>query len=280
MIVSTATLIPIASAIFAAIAGILARVLLKGIPTKKILSVNFFIIGATLLIFSPTFYKFVLSGKSILLLLSIAIIDTLGNYFYFKVFEQTEASTAIPILSLAPVVTFLSGAIFLNEHPKPLTVLLCLIVVALVITISTDWKERKRFSSATLYPALISALLFGVSAIPTKYLLTNLAATNAPTLYMLRAGLIAIFALFLFRDSWSKLDIKTYRFIFLRSLFVIGQWLLLYYALTLGSSGVAVTLGNITPVFVLFLGTIFLGERFGWKKVLAALAILAISLSI
>jgi drug/metabolite transporter (DMT)-like permease len=64
---------------------------------------------------------------------------------------------------------------------------------------------------------------------------------------------------------------------FIRGLFAIGQWILLYYAMTLGNTGTAITIGNITPIFVLFISIIFLKEKFNWKKALAALAILVIS---
>lgn len=275
-----ATLIPILSAVLAAVASVLARVLLKDIPAKKILAVNFFIMATTLLVLSPLFYKFVFSLQSIGLVALIAGIDMFGNYFYFKTFEKTEASVAIPILSLAPVITFLFSAIILAEYPSFGSVAGALAIIALIIAISTDWKQWSKFTAATLYPALASAFFFGISSIPSKYLLSTLEATNAPTLYMLRAALIALFALLLFKDSFSVFDLKTYRFIFVRGLFVIGQWVLLYYALTLGSTGVAVTLGNITPVFVLFMSILFLGERFHWKKVLAAAAILAVSFTL
>ena len=278
--IATSTLIPIASAMLAAIASILARVLLKGIPAKKILAANFFVMGATLLILSPLFYKFVFSWKSAVLVLLIAAIDTTANYFYFKTFEQSEASVAVPILSLAPIVTFFFSAVFLAEYPSAMSIVSAIAIVALIIVISTDWKNLPKFRTATLYPALASALLFGLSAIPSKYLLTTLEATNAPTLYMLRAGLIGLFAACFFRDSLKEVDFKTCRFIFLRGLFVIGQWILLYYALTLGSTGVAVTLGNITPIFVLLLGIMFLKEGFNWKKALAAIAVLALSLTL
>lgn len=95
---------------------------------------------------------------------------------------------------------------------------------------------------------------------------------------MFRAFLIGVFALFVFGNHIGGLTKKTYGFIFTRGLFVIGQWVLLYYALTLGSTGVAVTLGNITPIFVLFLSIFFLNERSNWKKILAAVAVLGVSL--
>lgn len=276
--ISAAIAIPITSAFLAAIASILARVLLKGIPAKSILAANFFIMGATLLVLSPMFYFFAFSWKSALLVLLIAAIDTTGNYFYFKTFEQSEASVAVPILSLAPIMTFFFSAVFLGEYPSLVSIVSALSIVALIIGISTDWKNLPQFRAATLQPALISALLFGLSAIPSKYLLTTLEATNAPTLYMLRAGLIGLFAACFFRDSLKAVDFRTCRFIFLRGLFVIGQWILLYYALTLGSAGTAVTLGNITPIFVLVLGMIFLKESFHWKKVLVVVAVLGLSL--
>jgi drug/metabolite transporter (DMT)-like permease len=274
---TTATLVPIISAFLAAIAGILARVLLKDTPAKKMLATNFFVMGVTLLIISPLFYKFNLTWVSALLLLLIAAIDTLGNYFYFKTFEQTEASIALPLLSLAPAVTFLFGGILLGEYPSIFKVLGAFVILILIVCISIDWKNRSKFHTATLYPALISAFLFGLSAIPSKYLLTTMHAINAPTLYMFRAFLIGIFALFVFKESFARLTSKTYGVIFIRGLFVIGQWVLLYYALTLGSAGVAVTLGNITPIFVLFLGALFLKEKLNWKKALAAVAILILS---
>ena len=221
-----------------------------------------------------------MSWQSIGLVLLIGLIDTLGNYFYFKTFEKTEASIALPLLSLAPVVTFFFGTIILSEYPSIISVVSAFAIVLLIIGISIDWKELPTFRKATLYPALVSAFLFGISAIPSKYLLSTLHATNAPTLYMFRAMFIGIFALLIFKDSRPRLALKTYGFIFIRGLFVIGQWILLYYALTLGNTGVAVTLGNITPIFVLFLSILFLKEKFNWKKALAAAAILAISFTL
>lgn len=278
--IPSATLIPIASALLAAIASILARILLKDISAKHILAANFLIMGGTLLILSPFFYSFVLTPQSVLLVLVIAAIDTAANYFYFKTFEKTEASIAIPILSLSPIATFLFSAIFLSEYPPAIKVVTALAIVVLIISLSIDWKNLAAFRQATLWPALASAVLFGASAIPSKYLLSAIEATNAPTLYMLRAGLIGLFAACFFRDSLKQVDFKTCRFIFLRGLFVIGQWVLLYYALTIGSAGVVVTLGNITPIFVLWLSLILLKERFSWKKAAAALAVFVLSLTL
>jgi drug/metabolite transporter (DMT)-like permease len=272
------TLIPILSALCAATAGILARKLLKGIPSKVFMPIAFSMMTATLLLFSPFFYRFTYSTLSMLLVLVIASIDTAANYFYFKTFEKSEASVAIPILSLSPVVTFILSGLLLGEKPKLTSIVGSILIMFLIIRLSSSKQDLKSFRATTLRPAVISSILFGASAIPSKYLLSTMKATNALTLYMLRGALITLFSVLVFKNSVRSFDVKTYRFIFLRSLFVIGQYLLLYTAFTLGSTGVAVTLGNITPVFVLILGGLFLKEKITIQKTCIVLLVLAISL--
>lgn len=274
------TLIAVGSALFAAIANILARVLLKGLKAKNIVGINFLTMAATLVVLSPLFYYFEPSTKSVFLLILVASIDTLANYFYFKTFEKTEASVATPILSLSPVITFLLGWILLSDIVSAATLVLSMAIVGLIIWFSIDRKSFNEFRPETLVPALSAAVLFGVSAIPAKELLTNEAAINSPTLYMYRAALIALFSLIFLRFQVHGISLKQYRLIFVRGLFVIAQWLLLYYALTKGSAGVTVTLGNITPIFVFILAAIFLSEKVTIKKFVTAAAVLLLSLLI
>ena len=108
------TLIALASALLGAVAAILARTLLKDLKSRDILGINFLTMGATLLLLSPLFYYFHPTLKSTALIIIIALIDTAANYFFFKTFEQTEASVATPILSLAPAFTFFFGCQFLQ----------------------------------------------------------------------------------------------------------------------------------------------------------------------
>ncbi len=272
------TTVAIGSAFFASIANILARTLLKNLRSQDILGINFLTMGATLLLISPIFYSFEASLLSMSLIFLIGLIDTVANFFYFKTFEKTEASVATPMLSLAPAFTFLFGWFLIDDIVSIPTLLGALAIVVLVIYFSADFKNFKQYKVATLIPAIIASVLFGISAIPAKFLLDSLDVINAPTLYMFRAGFIALFALLFFNFSVRDLSLKQYRIIFLRGLFVIAQWLLLYYALSLGSAGVSVTLANITPIFVFILGAIFLHEKLTIKKTISALLILTLSL--
>jgi len=271
------TILAIGSAVFAAIANILARTLLKNLRSQDILGINFLTMGATLVLVSPSFYYFDATPFAMALLLSIGLIDTLANYFYFKTFEKTEASVATPILSLAPVFTFILGWFVINDVVSWKTLLIALLITSLIIIFSVDFKNIKTFKKNTFIPAITASLLFGISAIPSKMLLDTLDVINSPTLYMFRSGVIALFALLFFGFKVHDLSLGQYRIIFVRGLFVIAQWLLLYYALSLGNAGVTITLANITPVFVFILGALFLKERMTWKKGFAAILILALS---
>ena len=272
------TLLAIGSALLASIANILARTLLKDLKSKNIVGINFLTMAATLLVISPAFYFFEPSLKAVLLLLVVSLIDTVANYFYFKTFEKTEASVATPILSLAPIFTFVFGWVLLSEKVSATTLILSGIIVILIVWFSADRKKFHQFKLDTLKPALAASFLFGISAIPAKEILSNEAAINAPTLYMFRAALIALFSLIFFNFQTKGITPNQYRLIFIRGLFVIGQWLLLYYALALGNPGVTVTLANITPIFVFVLGALFLKEKVTTKKLLAASSVLVLSL--
>ncbi|MEK7583213.1 MAG: DMT family transporter [Patescibacteria group bacterium] len=274
------TTIAIISAFFSAIANILARTLLKDIKSKDILGINFLTMGATLVLISPLFYSFQPSLKAMALVALIGLIDTVANYFYFKTFERTEASVATPILSLAPAFTFLFGWLFISDTVSLHTYVFAALIIILIIIFSADFKNFKQFNAYTLTPALIASFLFGISAIPSKYLLNNMHVINAPTLYMFRAGFIAFFALLFFQFSISHITIKQYRIIFGRGLIVITTWVLLYLALSRGNAGVTITLGNITPIFVFILSMIFLREKPTLKKILASGLIIVLSLII
>ncbi|PIN80499.1 hypothetical protein COV16_00855 [Candidatus Woesearchaeota archaeon CG10_big_fil_rev_8_21_14_0_10_34_8] len=274
------TILAILAAIFGAIANILARTLLKEIKSRDILGINFLIMTATLVIFSPKFYYLNLTYYSLFLLLSVAIIDLFANYFYFKSFEKSEASFITPLLSLAPAFAFIFSFIIIGELVSMHQLLLAFGIIALIIVFSYDFSKKFVINKKMLINAVIASFLFGLSAIPSKILLTSLNAINPPTLYMVRGSIIGICGLIFFSSNIKRITISQYRLIFVRGLFVIVQWLLLYFALIKGSIGVTMTLVNTTPIFVFILAIFILKEKPTLKKVISAALILLLSLLI
>ena len=271
------TFVAITSAFFGAIAWIFARLILKDIDSKNILAINFITMGLMLLCFSPLFYHFDFSYLSVGLVVLLAILDMAWNYFYFKTFEKTQASIAVPMLSLAPVFTFIFASLFLQDTVSIQSLILSLSIFVLVIIFSTDFSSLKEFKTQTLWPALTASFLFGISAIPAKYLLDTLWAINAPTLYMFRSAIIGSLCLFVFGFKFPSFSSKKYGMILLWWALVILQRVFLYYAIGQWNAGVSVTLWNITPVFVFILSIVFLKEKPTWKKLIISLLILALS---
>ena len=111
----TSTLIAIGSAICSAIANVMARYLLKDKRAQNFVGINFLTMGITLVALSPIFYSFKFTLLSFSSVVLISLVDTLGNYFYFKTFEKTEASVATPLLAISPFFTFILGWVFLND---------------------------------------------------------------------------------------------------------------------------------------------------------------------
>ncbi len=264
------TILAIFSAVFGALANVLVRVMMKKMLPINVLGISFVIVAIGMAIFSPLFFRFEFSTISVLMLLSIGLIDGLGNYFYFKAFRKTEASVATPLLSLAPVFTFLFGWLFLSDVVDFKTFVFCIGIVVLLFLFSIDFKNLRKFHVDTVVPTVISALLFGLSAIPSKYLLDTLSAVNAPTLYMLRAWIVGLFLIIVFRKSFGKISRGYYGIVVFHILIAITQWMFLYTALKLGNSGVAITLANTVPIFTFIFGIIFLREKPTLKKFIAA----------
>ena len=271
------TLLAILAAIFGAIANILARTLLKEIKSRDIIGINFLIMVATLVIFSPKFYFLELTYYSLFLLLSIGVIDLIANYFYFKSFEKSEASFVTPLLSLAPAFSFIFSWALIQEQVSWYQLFLAVGIIAGIIVFSYDFSRKFVINKMALMNCIIASILFGLSAVPSKILLTTLEAVNAPTLYMVRGAFIGICGLVFFSSNISGITLTQYRLIFVRGLFVITQWILIYLALQKGSVGVTMTLINTTPIFVFILAIFFLREKPTVKKMCAAALVLLLS---
>ncbi|KPA17547.1 membrane protein containing DUF6, transmembrane [Candidatus Magnetomorum sp. HK-1] len=280
------TILALGSAFFSAVSNILARTILKDIKTKNILGLNFLLMTGILALFSPWFFKINISFKyadtypvTILLVLLIGIIDLIANYFYFKSFENSEASVVTPILSLSPGFIFVFSWFFLDDIVNYVQIIFACLIIIGIIFISTDLKDIKSLKKSNTSSSLIASLLFALSAIPTKYLLSN-EFINAPTLYEIRGAIIGLFAIMFFGSGIEEMKSYHFRYLFVRSLFVIIQWLLLYAALIKGSAGISYTLANTTPIFVIILGVFFLKEKLSLRKIIATVLVLILAMMI
>lgn len=278
------TTIAILSAFFSALANVFAKILLKDIKGSSIMGLSFLMVGSTLLIFSPLFYKFNPSWLSIGLLYTIGIIDGAANYFYFKTFERSEAGVATSLLALSPMITFIGAFLFLGTKTSPTAFILAVVIMLGIILLSdaSNLKDLsvKNLHSHFLFAPIMASILFGLSSIPSKALLSNIDAINGPTLYMFRATIIGMLSFIFLRPNLQALNVNHYRLVWLQGLLAIITWTLLYQALTIGNPGITMTLANTSPAFAIILSGILLRERVTLRKIVSVLLILGFSLLI
>lgn len=275
------TTLAIISAFFGALANIFARILLKDVESYNIMGLSFLMVGSTLLIFSPMFYYFMPSWATIGLLYAIGIIDTASNYYYFKSFEMSEAGIATSLLALSPVITFIGSFLFLGTQTSPIIIMFALFIMISIVALSSDSPVNlKSFHTSALAAPILASVFYGLSSIPSKALLSNFNAINAPTLYMFRATIIGMCSFIFMRPNLQKITFHHYRLIWLQGLLAILMWVALYTALSKGNPGVTMTLSSMAPVFTVIFGALFLRERITFKKILSTILILGFSAAI
>ncbi len=266
---TSSTVLAITSAFLGGVTTIMARLVLQKMRPQEVMVISFVVMMSVLLILSPHFYVYKPSLESALVIVALCLIDTVANLLLFKAHANAEPGVSSPLLALTPFFTFLFGWVLMGDRPDIPSAALSFAIVMVLILLSIDLSRWRQISGTVILPALLSGVLFGLSAIPAKHLLSTMDAINAPTLYMFRSAYIALFSLIFLDLKLSGVTQKEFRLILVRSLLVIAQWLCFYLALQKGEAGITVTLANLTPVFVFILAPFFLKERTIFKTLLA-----------
>lgn len=272
-------LLPLASACFGAFSNVVAKRVLKDIDSKIFIPINFFILflmTTPLIVFS---FKLGPLSIALPLIVLIGLIDSIANYLFFTAVEIGEVSHVTPIYSLAPFFTILFASIFL---PQQLGIEFAGVAAAVtfgvyVINIegTSVLEPIKSIHYKRNYFALGSAVLFGLSAIPTKLALSKFGVVNPATLYWLRALVIGSVLFLLFRPDPSSFTRKDLSLTVFRDIFVILQWVLLFYSIMWSNVILAVALANTIPLFTLVFAKIAFDEEITPQKITAIMIIIA-----
>ncbi|MHB0988944.1 MAG: EamA family transporter [Bellilinea sp.] len=268
------------------IAALLARRMMRLAPTRDMISVNFGMIFLMLLPAAPFFWHFEFSWLAVVLFLLAALIDVAANIFYYLTFEKLPAVTASAVMALSPLAALaLQPWLTPGFHLSLLNILGIGLVVGGLILLARgspnggSGKEVEVKARHLAYP-LLAALLFGVNVFPVRMLIAN-QWTNPYSFYLLRALLIAALTGLALRPQLSWLSGLRAVKIGGRLLFVIAQWLLLLTALEKGSPAVVKTLADTSPLFVLALSGVVLGEKVNrWQALGALLTVAGMALAV
>ncbi len=280
----------LSSALLGAAANLAARSLMQRVAPRNYLSVNFLLMALMMLPGAPFFWHFQGGWLTWAILGGTVLLDTFGNFLYFRAFEINSAATASALLSLSPLFTLaLSGLVAFTPAPGWMEFLAVLLIVAGIVVLQREMAvgdvatgPARGAHFMRLLAPLGAALIFGATILPIKYLLGN-QLLNPYTFYFLRGPMIALLAQLFFRPDYRWLTRSTLPLTAGRAAIVLAQWLLLLYALQGGKPATVKAVSDASPLFVLFFGGLFLHEKITRRKaagvfgVVMGLALLAAS---
>ncbi|MDY6771493.1 MAG: DMT family transporter [Candidatus Nanohaloarchaea archaeon] len=265
--------LPLLAAVFAALSNIVAKVLLDDLDFREFIAVSFIWIALFMTPLALLRFELRVTWTAALLVGAVVATDAAANYLYFEAMDVQEVSRLSAVFALGPLFTMLFATVFLPAHLTLASGAAVLTIVAAVYLLNADgsgllqpFREMLRERN---YAAIGAALLFGLSAIPARYALTEYAVTNPETLYWVRALAIGAVLLTVFRPEIRSYTRRTMAAIAGRSLLVIVQWMLYLYAV-MGSNVLTTSaLARTTPVWTLLFGWLVLDESVTRRKVAA-----------
>lgn len=274
----------LASAVFGALSNVAAKHMMGLCATRDFLSVNFAILFVTLLPFAPIAFKIKTTPLGIGAILLASLVDAWANYFYFRSFEMNDAATASGLLSVAPLFTLLLMLALPNLGSSGLTIGVGLGVATItagVVLLNQGTARSKEPGAADggsgkarrVWLPIAAAALFGGNTLLLKYILSE-GIANPYSYYLLRAAIISLVMYVVLRPRLSWVSLRAIGMTFGRGIFVIAQWLLMLYALALGSAAVVKAVSETTPLFVLMLSPALLRERLDARKVFGVVLII------
>ncbi|MDY6771417.1 MAG: DMT family transporter [Candidatus Nanohaloarchaea archaeon] len=277
-----ATLIPLISALGGAIATSISKALVDRIGARQLTVLTFVGVAVIMAPFAPLFFHVEQLAVFVPFFLLIIATDAVGNLLFFTALSGEDVSKVTALAAMSPLFTAILAPLLLPAHFGPGVFIATIAIVLSLYVIETgelvdpvnDLQRRE-----TLY-VLVSAMLFGFSAIPMRYLLTEWSLVNAPTLYWLRGIAIAAVLLAVLRPDFSHIDRRTYGIIGFKCVFVVSQWVLMLYALARFNVITTKALSQFIPVFVFFIATEELGEAFNLHRLVGILLIVASTVAI
>jgi drug/metabolite transporter (DMT)-like permease len=272
----------LSSAALGAGANLSARLLMRRVAPRNYIPVNFMLMALMMLPGVPFFWHFAGGWSTLAILVGTVVLDTLGNFLYFRAFEINNAATASALLSLSPLFTLLlSGLAAFSAAPTWTDILAVLLIVAGIIILQREMAAGDTVSSplqsarnGRLLAPLGAALIFGATILPIKYLLGH-QLINPYTFYFLRGPMIALLAQLFFRPDYRWLTRSNLPLTIGRAAIVLAQWLLLLYALQNGNAATVKAISDASPLFVLLFGGLFLREKITRRKAAGVIGIVA-----
>ena len=270
-----------ASAFFAGVTSILAKIGVKDVDSHVATAIRTIIV----LIFSWIMVFIIgsqstivnIDGKTFLFLI-LSGLSTGGSWLcYFKALQLGDVNKVVPIDKSSTILTMILAFIFLNEKIT-INMVIGMIGIAIGTYLMIQKKEKaekivKR--KAWLIYALLSALFASLTSILGKVGIENVESnlgTAIRTIVVLVMAGIIVFATKEQRDI-KKIDKRSLIFLILSGVATGASWLCYYKALQDGLASIVVPIDKLSILVTVLFAYIFLKEKLSKKSLLGLILI-------
>lgn len=270
-----------ASAFFAGVTSILAKIGVKDVDSHVATAIRTIIV----LIFSWIMVFIIgsqstivnIDGKTFLFLI-LSGLSTGGSWLcYFKALQLGDVNKVVPIDKSSTILTMILAFIFLNEKIT-INMVIGMIGIAIGTYLMIQKKEKaekivKR--KEWLIYALLSALFASLTSILGKVGIENVESnlgTAIRTIVVLVMAWIIVFATKKQRDI-KKIDKRSLIFLILSGVATGASWLCYYKALQDGLASIVVPIDKLSILVTVLFAYIFLKEKLSKKSLLGLILI-------
>lgn len=270
-----------ASAFFAGVTSILAKIGVKDVDSHVATAIRTIIV----LIFSWIMVFIIgsqstivnIDGKTFLFLI-LSGLSTGGSWLcYFKALQLGDVNKVVPIDKSSTILTMILAFIFLNEKIT-INMVIGMIGIAIGTYLMIQKKEKSEKivkRKAWLIYALLSALFASLTSILGKVGIENVESnlgTAIRTIVVLVMAWIIVFATKKQRDI-KKIDKRSLIFLILSGVATGASWLCYYKALQDGLASIVVPIDKLSILVTILFAYIFLKEKLSKKSLLGLILI-------
>ncbi len=271
-----------ASAFFAGVTSILAKIGVKDVDSHVATAIRTIIV----LIFSWIMVFIIgsqstivnIDGKTFLFLI-LSGLSTGGSWLcYFKALQLGDVNKVVPIDKSSTILTMILAFIFLNEKIT-INMVIGMIGIAIGTYLMIQKKEKAEKivkGKAWLIYALLSALFASLTSILGKVGIENVESnlgTAIRTIVVLVMAWIIVFATKKQRDV-KKIDKRSLIFLILSGVATGASWLCYYKALQDGLASIVVPIDKLSILVTVLFAYIFLKEKLSKKSLLGLILII------
>lgn len=270
-----------ASAFFAGVTSILAKIGVKDVDSHVATAIRTIIV----LIFSWIMVFIIgsqstivnIDGKTFLFLI-LSGLSTGGSWLcYFKALQLGDVNKVVPIDKSSTILTMILAFIFLNEKIT-INMVIGMIGIAIGTYLMIQKKEKSEKivkRKAWLIYALLSALFASLTSILGKVGIENVESnlgTAIRTIVVLVMAWIIVFAAKKQRDI-KNIDKRSLIFLILSGVATGASWLCYYKALQDGLASIVVPIDKLSILVTILFAYIFLKEKLSKKSLLGLILI-------